>query len=71
MKAGEQVTVIPVESDPYILEFQRYATISKVVDRTAWVRLHNVADPRVEFGPIPFARLLPGWRDGNGRFRQW
>jgi hypothetical protein len=71
MQVGEQVTVVPADTDPYVLEFQRYATITRTYKSSAYVRLRNVTRPDREFGPIPFARLLPGWKTKEGRWREW
>lgn len=64
---GDQVTVEPVDTDPYILQFQRYATVAARNDLGYTVRLTDFRPS--DYGPIPESRLLPGWRDANGRWR--
>lgn len=71
MRSGDEVTVIPVDDDPYILQFQRNVTVSLVVGDSAYVKVQHSYPPGQEFGPIPAARLLPGWRDKKGAFRKW
>lgn len=70
---GDQVTVVPIVSDPYILRFQRYVTVVRRTDDGYMVRLDDARAPALgpgrmpereplELGPIPEARLLPGWK---------
>ena len=66
---GDPVTVDPVDSDPYILNFQRYVTIARAVNGGYMVHLDSAYPPDAEFGPIPPARLEPGWKDNQGRWR--
>lgn len=68
-RAGDEVTVQPVASDPILLTMQRYARVSRVTEGGCYVRLGAVWPPDEEFGPIPARRLLPGWRDEHGRLR--
>ena len=71
-RVGDQVTVDPIESDAYVLQFQRHVTVSRVVNpNVMYVRARNTVPPGQEFGPIPAARLLPGWKDEHGRYRRW
>lgn len=71
LRVGDEVTVIPADRDPYILQFQRYAKVALVLPSAAMVRLESTVPPGQEFGPIPFTRLLPGWRDEHGEWRRW
>ncbi|HEY3516623.1 MAG TPA: hypothetical protein VGL98_06205 [Gammaproteobacteria bacterium] len=71
VRVGDEVTVVPAESDAYVLQFQRCAVVSRVAFGAAWVRLPNTHPPDQEFGPIPLSRLLPGWRDERGNLRSW
>lgn len=68
---GDEVTVVPAETDDYILNFQRFATVSRVVDGGVYVHLPCVYPPGREFGPIPPSRLLPGHYDENGEPYRW
>jgi hypothetical protein len=70
-QVGAEVTVVPIDSDDYILQFQRFATVSRRTDRGAYVRLNSTYPADREFGPIPDNRLLPGWRDATGAWRRW
>ncbi|NMO52043.1 hypothetical protein HH310_12650 [Actinoplanes sp. TBRC 11911] len=70
---GAEVTVMPRDRDDYILQFQRYAVVSRTVPGEAWlyyVRLNNVTPSR-EFGPLEEWQLQPGWRDQRGQWRRW
>jgi hypothetical protein len=66
---GDKVTVRALPHDPYILNFQRYAVVSRVTDRGVYVVLDATCPPGEEFGPFPPRRLLLGWRDENGEWR--
>jgi hypothetical protein len=68
-RPGTQVTVTARESDPYILNFQRYAIVSRVTGLGIFVTLDATFPPNTEFGPFPPAQLQEGWRDENGRWR--
>lgn len=68
-KVRDRVTVQPIESDAYILNFQRQAVVVQAVDAGFMVMLDATLPPNRVFGPIPASRLLPGWRDENGRCR--
>jgi hypothetical protein len=68
---GAEVTVVPVESDPYVLQFQRFAIVSRRDASGVYVRLSCTLPRDREFGPIPESRLLFGWRDGKGEWRRW
>jgi hypothetical protein len=68
---GAEVTVVPDDTDDYILQFQRFAIVSRRTDRGVYVRLSSTCPADREFGPIPEGRLLPGWRDGTGAWRRW
>lgn len=68
-KPGDPVTVHADAKDPYILQFQRYATVSRVTDCGVYVVLDATIPPNQEFGPFPVDRLAEGWRDSNGRWR--
>lgn len=68
---GDQVTVVPIASDPYVLELQRYARVKKRVDLGYMIEIDGTAPDYRIFGPIPPERLLPGWRDRRGHFRRW
>ncbi|GIE30198.1 hypothetical protein Ait01nite_032430 [Actinoplanes italicus] len=68
---GAEVTVVPTDDDPYILQFQRFAIVSRRTDHGAYVRLSATYPPGREFGPIPDSRLLFGWRDPSGAWRRW
>jgi len=71
-RVGDQVTVEPIESDAYVLQFQRHVTVSRMVNpNVAYVRVRMTNPPDQEFGPIPTTRLLNGWRDSHGQFRRW
>lgn len=71
-RQGDPVTVVPAATDPYILEFQRYAVVSEsMLGDQYMIRLDATMPPYQTFGPIPGERLLPGWRDESGRFRRW
>jgi hypothetical protein len=65
---GERATIAPVESDRLILHFQRQVTITRVVDDGYMVRV-GAGTPGEEYGPIPEDRLIPGWREADGRVR--
>lgn len=69
LRGGDPVTVQPISTDAYILHFQRYATVTRAVDGGYMVRIDATIPPDQEFGPIPPERLLPGWKDGQGRWR--
>lgn len=69
LRQGDPVTVEPVDTDPLILSFQRYATIARQVDGGFMVQLGSAIPPDAEFGPIPPGRLLIGWKDDQGRWR--
>lgn len=58
---GDRVTVTPVATDPYILEFQRYARVAGRNDAGYMVQLDDTWPPRQTFGPIPADRLRRGW----------
>lgn len=66
---GDEVTVLASSRDPYILEFQRYAVVSRVVDERYYVVLDATIPPNQEFGPFPAGQLLDGWRDRSARWR--
>jgi hypothetical protein len=68
-KAGDEVTVLATSRDPYILEFQRYAVVSRVVEDRYYVVLDATIPPGQEFGPFPAAQLQDGWRDRSARWR--
>jgi hypothetical protein len=63
--------VVPIDDDPYILQFQRFATVSRRTDYGAFVRLSATYPADREFGPIPYSRLLFGWHDSSGAWRRW
>jgi hypothetical protein len=69
LHVGDQVTIIPTDQDPLILHMQRFAVIERRTDEGYMVRLTDARPP--VYGPIPEARLLPGWRNESGRFRRW
>jgi hypothetical protein len=69
LRAGDAVTVFAGEGDPYVLQFQRYAVVSRAVDEGYYVVLDATIPPDQEFGPFPAARLERGWRDHSGRWR--
>jgi hypothetical protein len=71
LHVGAEVTVIPAEDDPYILQFQRFATVSRRTEHGTYVRLNSTYPADREFGPFPDSRLLPGWRDASGAWRRW
>ena len=66
---GDEVTVVATAADPYILQFQRYGVVSRVTAEGVFVTLEATFPPNAEFGPFPAGRLLPGHRDGDGRWR--
>lgn len=66
---GDRVTIIPVDSDPYILNFQKWATVARAVDGGYMVHLGATWPPGEEYGPIPRERLAVGWREDDGRMR--
>jgi hypothetical protein len=68
---GAEVTVVPTDGDPHILQFQRFAVVSRRTGQGSYVRVSASWPPDREYGPIPDSRLLAGWRDGNGRWRRW
>lgn len=69
-KPGDQVTVMPPwDDDPYILTFQHYGTVVQRVDAGYMVEIEATLPPNQRFGPFPPARLAPGWKDANGRWR--
>jgi hypothetical protein len=68
---GAEVTVIPAESDPYILQFQRFAIVSRRDAQGVYVRLSATRPADREFGPLPESRLQIGWRDEQNRWRRW
>lgn len=73
-RVGEDVTVVPEDQDPYILQFQRYATVSRVhpgPPHSFHVRLANTCPPGQEFGPFPSDQLLKGWKNSYGEWRRW
>jgi hypothetical protein len=63
------VTVLAGDSDPYILQFQRYAVVSRLTAEGYYVTLDATVPPGGEFGPFPPAKLQRGWRDNSGRWR--
>lgn len=70
-RQGDQVTVVPDDRcDPYIFQFQRYATVTRAGSGSYWIRLDSTCPPGQEFGPIPERRLLPGWKI-HGQWRHW
>ena len=69
-RSGDPVTVLAGDDDPYIFQFQRYATVSRVTDRGAYVTLDATIPPNQEFGPFPPEKLLDGWRDRSGKWRE-
>lgn len=69
LKPGDEVTVNATAADPYILEFQRYAVVSRVVDEGYYVVVDATIPPNQEFGPFPADRLQRGWRDNSGHWR--
>lgn len=69
LRPGDEVTVEPIESDAYILNFQRYCRVARIVDTGYYVHLGAVWPADQEFGPIPAARLKPGWKDAEGHWR--
>ena len=78
-RPGDQVAHLGnLPGDPYILQFQYYATIVEEADppegappgeRWYIIELTNTHPPNGHFGPFPSSRLAPGWRDENGRWR--
>lgn len=69
-RIGDQVTLIKARPDePYILEFQRYATVAARQPDGYIIQLSATMPPNERFGPFPESRLAPGWRDENGRWR--
>lgn len=71
-RPGDRVTVVPADGDPLLLHMQRQV---KVVEESArgsdcyMVELGAVSpDARIQ-GPIPVARLLPGWVEQDGQTR--
>lgn len=68
-KPGDEVTVLATSRDPYILEFQRYAVVSRAVDDKYYVVLDATIPPSQEFGPFPASQLQDGWRDKSDRWR--
>jgi hypothetical protein len=71
MREGDQVTVVPVDEDPYVLQFQRHVTISHIAADGVYVRVACTIPPNQVVGPVPATRLLPGWRNAGGEFRRW
>jgi hypothetical protein len=68
---GAEVTVVPIDDDPYILQFQRFAIVSRRDASGVYVRLSATCPADREFGPLPESRLQIGWRDGSGAWRRW
>ena len=82
LREGAQVTVVPTDDDPYILQFQRYVTVTRRTDAGYMVQLPDARPPALgpgrlpepgprEVGPIPESRLLPGWHEPNGAYSSW
>lgn len=71
LRRGEPVTVFAGDGDAYILQFQRYATVSRVIGDGVYVTLDATIPPNREFGPLRAAQLVKGWKDDNGRWRSW
>jgi hypothetical protein len=73
MSAGferdDQVTVRATDRDPYILQFQRYARVSRVTVEGVFVTLDATVPPDQEFGPLQSGQLVRGWKDNSGRWR--
>lgn len=69
-RPGDRVTLIPAPGDPILLDMQRQVT---VVDEPApgryRVELGAVSPGERIQGPIPAARLLPGWVEQDGSTR--
>jgi hypothetical protein len=68
---GAEVTVVPDDTDDYILQFQRFAIVSRRDDQGVYVRLSSTCPADREFGPLPESRLQIGWRDEQNRWRRW
>lgn len=69
-RPGDRVTVVPADTDPLLLHMQRQVTVvSKHAPDSYLVELGAVSpDQRIQ-GPIPAARLLPGWVEQDGSTR--
>lgn len=69
-KVGEQVTLLPpYDDDPYILAFQRYATVAQRTDAGYMIELDGTHPAQGRYGPFPANRLARGWRDNQGCWR--
>ncbi len=73
-KVGDYVTMVPGESDPWVLHMQRHVRVYCLLraddhfygDDDYKVELAGVSADNALHGPIPRARLLPGWVAENG-----
>jgi hypothetical protein len=68
-KGGDEVTVTPAEGDDYILQFQRFAVVSRVTEDGVYVTLDATLPPGQELGPLKPEQLQRGWKDKSGGWR--
>lgn len=61
LREGDPVTVIYNGQMPFILEYQREATVVRVDGDELYVSTGNTYPPDMELGPIPEAQLTYGW----------
>lgn len=71
MRTGDEVTVQPIDGDPHLLHYQRYATVRHIDHGMAYVSVPCSIPPHRPLGPIPVTRLLPGWKNEKGEWRRW
>lgn len=65
-RPGAHVTLACVlPGDPYVLEFQRCGTVTRVTDRGVYFTTGGTFPPDREFGPFPPDRIAPGWLAQN------
>jgi hypothetical protein len=69
-RRGDLVTVTPIESDHWLLHMQRQVTIASEERPGGYlVRLDSATPDAAIQGPIPGARLAPGWIEADGKVR--
>lgn len=66
---GDYVTVVPDDTDPWILHMQRQVRVDGYRNGGYMVRLESAGEDNQLQGPIPVQRLKPGWIEQDGRMR--
>jgi len=67
---GDRVTIEPIDADPWILHMQQQVTVdSRHAGGGYMVKVGSASDDNTVHGPIPDARLRPGWVEQDGTVR--